>query len=156
MARELLLFELNSVRNWTIKLFDEVKEEDMHHIPEGFNNSLHWQFGHVAAMMEMVTAAVTDKNTDTYKRYAKYFGTGTSPDDFDDDTPDTKEIEALLRGHMARLEDMEEEVLQEDLPREFMGMTKRFEQVGFIALHEAMHVGKMQEMKRVLDNRGVS
>ncbi|MFA7745761.1 DinB family protein [Salinicoccus roseus] len=153
MSKELLLFELEKTRGWTLDLFEGMKEEDMHIIPEGFPNSIHWQLGHIAGMMEMVTAALTDKDTDTSKRYQKYFGFGTSPDDFDGETPATDEIEALLKGQPERLEDLDEAVLDDDLPREFMGMTTRREQFAFMILHEAMHVGKVQEMKRVLENQ---
>ena len=108
MSKELLLFELEKTRGWTLDLFEGMKEEDMHIIPEGFPNSIHWQLGHIAGMMEMVTAALTDKNTDTSKRYQKYFGFGTSPDDFDGETPATDEIEALLKGQPELLEDLDE------------------------------------------------
>ncbi|MCG1010679.1 DinB family protein [Salinicoccus sp. ID82-1] len=153
MSRELLLFELGKVRQWTLSIFEGVETEDFHAVAAEFPNSLHWQLGHAATMMEQVTQELTDKNDETYQRYVKYFGYGTSPDDYDDETPAIDEIEALLKGQPSRLEDVEEEAIQQELPEEFMGMTTQEEMFGFTIMHEAMHVGKMQEMKRVMNNR---
>lgn len=141
---------MKTAREWILDTFDKVSVEDMTKIPEGFKNNIHWQLGHVAGMMELPTAALTDSKTDDSKRYQKYFGYGTSPDDFDDETPSLDEIKALLEGQVPRLEDIEEERLEEDLPREFMGMTKRYEQLSFMILHESLHAGKIQEMAKLI------
>lgn len=150
MAKETLLFQVKTSRQWILDTFEKVSEEDMMKIPEGFKNNIHWQLGHVAGMMELPTAALTDSKTDDGKRYQKYFGYGTSPEDFDDDTPTLDEIKALLEGQVPRLDDITEEGLEEDLPREFMGMTKRYEQLSFMILHESLHAGKIQEMTKFI------
>ena len=150
MSKETLLFQVKTTREWILETFDKVSEEDMTKIPEGFKNNIHWQLGHVAGMMELPTAALTDSKSDDVKRFQKYFGYGTSPEDFDDETPSTEEVRALLEGQVPRLEDITEESLDEDLPREFMGMTKRYEQLSFMIIHEALHAGKIQEMSKLI------
>jgi len=150
VAKETLLFQVKTTREWILETFDKVSVEDMTKIPEGFRNNIHWQLGHVAGMMELPTAALTDSKSDDGKRFQKYFGYGTGPDDFDDETPSIEEIKALLEGQVPRLEDITEESLDEDLPREFMGMTKRNEQLSFMILHEALHAGKIQEMSKLI------
>ncbi|WP_411842545.1 DinB family protein [Salinicoccus sp. HZC-1] len=151
MAKETLLFQVKTSRKWILDTFEQVSEEDMMKIPEGFKNNIHWQLGHVAGMMELPTAALTGSKTEDSQRYKKYFGYGTSPDDFDDETPALDEIKALLEGQVPRLEDITEESLDEDLPREFMGMTKRYEQLSFMILHESLHAGKIQEMAKLIE-----
>lgn len=151
MTKETLLFQINQARNMILGAFDNVEGAgQMTRIPEGFKNNLHWQFGHVASMGELALVGLTDKSNDEFQRYTKYFGYGTSPDDFDDETPDIDEIRALLEGQVPQLDDITDEKLGEDLPKEFMGMTKRYEQFAFIILHEGQHVGKIEEMTKLV------
>ena len=152
MAKETLLFQINQVRNMILGALDKVDGEELARIPEGkgFKNNLHWQFGHVASMGELALVGMTGKSNDEFQRYTKYFGYGTSPDDFDSETPDIDEIRALLEGQVPQLEEFPEEKLDEDLPKEFMGMTKRYEQLAFIILHEGQHVGKIEEMTKLV------
>src|SRR5699024_8601766 len=150
VAKETLLFQVKTTREWILETFDKVSVEDMKKIPEGFSNNINWQLCHVAGMMELSTAALTDSKTDDVKMIQKYFAYGKVPDDVDDETPSIEEIKALLEGQVPRLEDITEESLDEDLPREFMGMTKRNEQLSFMILHEALHAGKIQEMSKLI------
>lgn len=153
MQKELLTFQLKTVRGWIKYHLEDTDDDLMDIVPAGFNNNLHWQFGHVIANMESELVRLLGKNDDVEQRFKKYFGTGTSPDDFDDETPSTDEIKTLLDQQQKEYGGLTEESLKETLPEPFMGMKTSYELAGFIILHESLHAGKIQEMKRLLENQ---
>src|SRR5699024_5788655 len=93
------------------------------------------------------------KNDDVEKRFKKHFGTGTSPDDFDDETPSTDEIKTLLDQQQEEYGSLTEESLKETLPEPFMGMKASSELAGLIRLHDSIDAGKIQEMNGRLENQ---
>lgn len=153
MQKELLTFQLNTVRGWIKYHLENTDDDLMDIVPAGFNNNLHWQFGHVVALMETELVRLLGKNDDVEKRFKEYFSTGTSPDDFDDATPSIDEIKTLLDLQQEEYGKLTEESLNENLAEPFMGMKTSYELAGFLILHESLHAGKIQEMKRLLENQ---
>ena len=62
MQKELLTFQLKTVRGWIKYHLEDTDDDLMDIVPAGFNNNLHWQFGHVIANMEseLVSCLVND------------------------------------------------------------------------------------------------
>ena len=96
MRKDTLVHQFNTARNMVLGLLGKTDEHLMHTIPNGFPNSLHWQFGHVATMGEMLSVTIFKHDNEVHARFNKYFGYGTSPSDFDDDTPTIDDIKQLL------------------------------------------------------------
>ncbi|CAM4280804.1 DinB family protein [Lacicoccus alkaliphilus] len=153
MQKELLTFQLKTAREWVKYHLEDTDEDLMDIVPAGFNNNLYWQYGHVAAMFESELVRLLGKDSTTADAFQKYFGYGTSPDEFDDGTPSMEEVKAVLEQQPAEYEAVTEEKLQEKLEEPFMGMTMSYERAGFTLLHEGLHAGKIQEMKRLLENQ---
>lgn len=153
MQKELLMFQLKTVRGWVKYHLEDTDDDLMDIVPAGFNNNLHWQFGHVVALLETELVRLLGKDDDVGKRFNKHFGTGTNPDDFDDETPSIEEIKTLLDQQQTEYNQVTEDRLKEKLTEPVMGMTASYELAGFIILHESLHAGKIQEMKRLLENQ---
>ncbi|SOC41038.1 DinB family protein [Salinicoccus kekensis] len=153
MQKELLTFQLKTVRGWVNYHLEDTDESLMDIVPAGFNNNLHWQYGHVAANFETELVRLLGKDSTTADAFNKYFGTGTSPDDFDEGTPSIEEIKEVLERQPGEYESVTEEQLQEKMDEPFLGMTMSYERAGFAMLHESLHAGKIQEMKRLLENQ---
>lgn len=153
MQKELLTFQLKTVRGWIKYHLEDTDDDLMDIVPAGFNNNLHWQFGHVVAHMETELVRLLGKDDDAANLFKKHFGTGTSPDNFDDETPSIEEIKTMLDQQQAEYNQLTEDGLKESLPEPVMGMTTSYDLAGFIILHESLHAGKIQEMKRLLENQ---
>ncbi len=153
MQKELLEFQLKTVREWVKYHLEDTDDDLMDIVPAGFNNNLYWQYGHIAAMFETELVRLTGKDDALAKQLNQHFGTGTDPDDFDDDTPSVEEIKTILGRQPEEYHAVTEEKLQEKLETPFLGMTMSYERAGFALLHESLHAGKIQEMKRLLENQ---
>lgn len=151
MRKDTLLHQWKIARSWVLNLLENTDEKLLHTIPDGFPNSLHWQFGHVATMGEMLSVTVFEHEDTAHQRFNKYFGYGTSPHGFDDDTPTIEDIIQLLETQLVSFEnDLTNEQLNMTLDDNQFGAKDKGEFLGFFILHEAMHKGKMEEMKRIL------
>lgn len=152
MRKDVLLRQWKIARTWLLRQYDKTDEKLFHTIPQGFPNSLHWQFGHVAAMSEILSVTLFGHEDEVAERFKKYFGYGTSPNDFDDDTPRMEDIKQLLDSQLVLFEN--------DLTEEQLDMTREADEgnakdngalMGGYIIHEALHVGKIEEMRRVLE-----
>lgn len=151
MRKDTLVHQFNTARNMVLGLLGKTDEHLMHTIPNGFPNSLHWQFGHVATMGEMLSVTIFKHDNEVHARFNKYFGYGTSPSDFDDDTPTIDDIKQLLEKQLESFEsDLTDEQLNMTMDDNQFGAKDNGEFLGFFTIHEAVHVGKMEEMIRVL------
>lgn len=151
MTRDTLFFQLKTLRGMVKQSFEDTDESIVEIVPAGFNNNLYWHYGHIAVMMEGELVRLTGKDDSLHKRFAKHFMTGTSPDDFDDDTPTLDEVEERLDNQVSEYEAVTGDKLEGKLDEEFLGMTESYELAAFMILHEGLHAGKVQEMKRLLE-----
>lgn len=154
MRKDTLLHQWKTARGMVLHLFENTDEELMHTIPDGFPNSLHWQLGHVATMGEMLSVKVFSHEDAVLQRFNMYFGYGTSPENFDDDTPLMEEIKQLLETQLVAFEDnLTEEQVNMTMDDNQFGAKDNGEFLGFFIVHEAVHVGKMEDMIRALKQK---
>ncbi|SDK88289.1 DinB family protein [Lacicoccus qingdaonensis] len=153
MSKERFHFQLKSVRGMVIKSMDEIDDSLIEVIPAGYNNNLLWHFGHIATFMEGEIIRLTGKDSSVKERFDKYFDNGTSPADFDDDTPDKEEIRKVLESHVDEYSQVSQEKLDEELDEEFLGITRSDDLSAFMILHEALHEGKIQSMAILLNEQ---
>ncbi|MFD2831501.1 DinB family protein [Corticicoccus populi] len=151
MTKELLHSQLKSVRNWVLKAYEDTDQSLIDIVPAGFNNNLHWQFGHVADNIEGELVRLLEKDDSDQKRLKKYFGYGTSPDQFDDETPSFEEIKEILDRQVDEYGEVPEERLEGELDEAVLGNSRSDTLSAFIIAHEALHAGKIQEIKRLLE-----
>lgn len=151
MIKEILHAQLTAVRGWVINAFEDTDESLTDIVPAGFNNNLHWQFGHIANNLEGELVRLLGKDDSDSKRLKKYFGYGTSPDDFDDETPSFSEIKEILDRQLAEYSEVSEDTLEISLDEPVLGQNTSGELAAFSIAHEALHAGKVQEMKRLLE-----
>ncbi|MCM3570659.1 DinB family protein [Neobacillus mesonae] len=148
---ELLFKSFELTRSFFIKNVEEMDEEILHVQPEGFNNSIHWHVGHVLTVAEQFMFGFPKNSSNLPAGYMELFATGTKPADWKGDVPSVKELTAQLREQLARIKEIPAEHLNEKLPKPFLGQETYGELANFGIFHEAIHLGKMQEMKRVIE-----
>lgn len=151
MTKKVLQAQFKAVRGWVSKEYDETDQSLIDIVPAGFNNNLHWQFGHVVSTMEGELVRLLGKNDADKKRLQKSFGYGTSPDNFDDDTPSFDDLKALLDKQVEDFSFITSSALEKELDQPMLNQTNSCNLLGVFIAHEAMHAGKIQEMKRLLE-----
>lgn len=157
MKKDVLMHQLKLARSWIVALLDTVEKDELLIVPEGFSNNLHWQFGHVAATNTYTKKMLfkVEEEDEVAERFNKYFERGTSPkENFDDDTPTIEEVRELLTTQLDYFEEhLTDDILNTEIEENPFNAKNLGEMVGFFIIHESIHIGKIEEMKRVLKHQ---
>lgn len=119
---EVLFNQLESYRSEILDVVDTVSEEDAEKIPAGFNNNIHWNLGHIYLDQYLWIQAVTRESADVAEEFKSWFGYGTSPASFTEETPTVSELKELLKTQPARIKDSYGARLEEEFAPTEMGM----------------------------------
>ncbi|MFC0301702.1 DinB family protein [Virgibacillus soli] len=118
---------------------------------ENFNNTIHWQVGHVLVSAEGFLFGNESQHLPAH--YQELFATGTKPADWKDNVPTLHELIKHLEDQYVRISELSDEFLKQALPFELpFGNFKTYEDLYFLSIHhEAMHLGQMQAMKKMIN-----
>jgi hypothetical protein len=127
--------------------------EAVNHIPEGFNNNLIWNFGHIIATQQLLTYSLSGLKPKVEDEVLAAFRKGTKPEK----VHTTAELEGLKKLAVTTLDqfeaDFEAGLFQtfESYPTSYgVELTNIEEAAAFSALHEALHLGYAMALKRAL------
>lgn len=148
---ELLFKNIELTRSYVIKTVDALDEKLVDVQPEGFNNTILWQIGHVLTCAEQIIFGFPKKSTNLPANYLEFFATGTKPADWQGDVPSFSTLSAELKDQLKRMKEIPAESLGEKLQTPFLGQETYGELINFSLFHESMHLGQIQSMKRVID-----
>lgn len=147
---EVLFNQLESYRSEILSVVDAVSIEDAEKIPAGFKNNIRWNLGHIYLDQYLWIQAVTKETTDVPENFNKWFGYGTSPANFTEETPSVTELKKLLRIQPAIIKETYGERLEEEFPQTEMGM-HTIEQVLIRTIfHEGMHLQTILDLKKYM------
>ncbi len=155
MNEEMLFTLLETSRAGTLQTAKKVQADhadlaDV--IPEGFNNSIRWNLGHIAAILDQLANYPAGEQPELPKEYNKAFSNGTSPKNFDDSTPSLDAIIQALEEQPKKLKEKFSGRLGDTLPKPFPLAGVEFKTVGdliaFNLYHEGMHLGQINTMIR--------
>lgn len=139
-----ILHHMATVRGITEQTIKRIPEEVSDLIPEGFNNNIRWNFGHIAFVQEKLVFGILGEEMNIPKDYEQFFGAGTKPAEWQETPPSLTEIVEILTEQKTRIKDFLPGRLHEKLPTPFTnrgGVT--FYTVGeaflFSFYHEALH-----------------
>lgn len=108
---------METVRSITEKSIQRIPEEMADVIPEGFNNSIRWNFGHIAYVQEKLVFGISGEKMNVPMNYERLFGAGTKPAEWTEPPPSFKEIAAVLTGQKSRIKTFLHGRLDQKLPR---------------------------------------
>ncbi len=144
-----MLFQLNMARDWCIEVAESCPMELSEIKLDVFNNTIHWQVGHILTVAERMML-LSENATFLPSTFTTWFDSGTRPTDWIEDPPKLEDLIELLYEQQARLLSITHEQLDNRLDKPLFGFTSYGECAGFVAIHETLHVGKMEEMLRVI------
>ena len=144
---------LHQTRLNTLGLFQAYSTERLNAIPEGFRNNLMWNAGHVIATMELLTYGLSGLKTPSGREFIDRYRKGTAPDG-----PASSEDEAYIgRMLLGGVERLKEDLGKLDFSnfKEYqtsygVKLTGIEQALQFNNMHEAMHLGTMLAMRKLV------
>ncbi|MCR8644777.1 DinB family protein [Paenibacillus sp. N1-5-1-14] len=146
----LLLFQMKMARDWCIEVAESCPNELSVIQLDVFNNTIQWQVGHILTVTERMLFQYPGDTTLLPSNFTKWFESGTSPANWTEQPPSLNDLITLLYDQQTRLLAIPPEKFEEILTKPFFGFFRYGECAGFTILHETLHVGKMEEMIRLL------
>jgi len=142
---------METVRGITERTMKKMPEEISDLMPKGFNNTIRWNFGHIAFIQEKLVFGLLGEEMNIPKDYEGFFGSGTKPVEWKEAPPSFTEIAEVLEKQKTRIQDFLQGRLLEKLPTPFTnrgGIT--FYTVGEVFLfsfyHEALHIETIKRL----------
>lgn len=147
---DLLLKQLELTRGFLLKKIDKTTDEVARIQPEGFNNNILWNIGHVLTVTEQFLFGYPNKSTNLPENYINLFTRGTKPADWKEDGPTVEELKKQLKDQLQRMKEIPPELFERKLKEPFLEFETFGELANFAAFHEAHHHGQIQTLQRFI------
>jgi DinB superfamily len=152
-----IFHHMETVRGITEQTIKRIPEEVSDLIPEGFNNNIRWNFGHIAYVQEKLVVGILGEEMNIPKDYERLFSAGTKPAEWNETPPSLTEIAMILTEQKTRIKGFLPGRLHEKLPTPFTnraGIT--FYTAGeaflFSFYHEALHIETIKRLYRSISS----
>jgi len=144
---------LKTTRKNILKVVDGFTTEQLNKIPEGFTNNLAWHLGHVLITQQLLTYKLSGLSPKVSNEWIAKYKKGTKPEAF----ISTEEIEAikeqLVSSPTQAEKDFAEGIFQSfnTYPTSYgITLNSTEDAIIFNNVHEAMHLGNMISMKKLV------
>jgi len=147
------------LRRSVLSRIDEVPETSRSTIPSGLKNNLHWQSGHLLTVQMSLLYKRCGEPVPIGEEFFTSFGKGTSPAAWTDATPSFQTVRSLLESSLTDLENDLERMAEKKYPTVITVSTgdeigSFAEALRFLPVHEALHLGVITAMNRILTRDG--
>tara|TARA_R110002050_G_scaffold204327_1_gene339661 strand:- start:148583 stop:149035 length:453 start_codon:yes stop_codon:yes gene_type:complete len=141
------------IRTNILGLVENLTEKQLNTIPEGYNNNIVWHLGHVLATQQLLSYGLSGIEILLSDNIIEEFRKGTAPKTPYSDE-DIEELKSLFIEVIDRTEqDFNDEVFEQfnSYPTSF-GVTLNSieEAVSFNNVHEALHMGIIMAMRKLV------
>ena len=150
--RRFLFDQLKVIRNNTINAVKELSESQADSVPEGFNNNIRWNLGHVYVVQERFAFGFI-KEPLMPEGFTELFGRDSKPSEWKVQPPTLPELIKLLEDQTGRIEEKLSNRLDEVVEKPYAmpsGLTLKTtgEFLTFSMYHEGMHIQSIKMLKR--------
>jgi hypothetical protein len=151
--REAFVFEtLDKHRNRLLKLVEGCPDTKRNTVPEHYNNSIHWQIGHVLTLTERLIFGLTEHALVLPTHYNNFFNSGTKPADWNEQPPAWDILIAQLKEQPVRIRELFQNKLELPVKENFLKAETVGELILASILHEAGHIGNISAMLKLLQS----
>jgi len=152
MSEAFLFGLIGKARERIIQQVENVPEAQRHVVPTGFNNSLHWQLGHIVTVADGITLRYGGFESKIPSSYGKLFNNGTKPSDWEDEPPHWDILIQQLPEQFQALQDTLQGRLGDPVAVKdnFAKAQTIGELVALNMSHENLHLGMITAMVKVL------
>ncbi|MGO4499320.1 DinB family protein [Paenibacillus sp. 2RAB27] len=147
------LKQLDFIRQSTIKAVAGLSESTIDHIPEGFNNNIRWNLGHIYTVQEKFAFHFAGEPLQLPENFDRLFAKGTKPADWHEKLPSLEELLVLLAEQPKRIQEVLQDRLDERVAKPFttgsgLLLNTIGEFLNFTLYHEGMHFNTITILKR--------
>jgi hypothetical protein len=150
MMSELLFKQFELTRGSFLKTIEGITTEQASVQPEGFNNNIHWNIGHVLTVTEQFMMGYPKKSNHLPANYIELFGNGTRPSEWTGDVPSVDVLRDQLKAQLGRIKEVPVSMLDEKLKKPFLGLETFGELANMALFHEAYHLGQIHAMRKLV------
>jgi len=150
-----LFRQIRFVRDSTIRQVTGLPEDQGLRVPQGFNNNVLWNLGHILLVHEKFAFGMIHEKQEIPDEFAALFGRGTKPADWSGALPSLEELIQLLDAQADRIERKLASRLNERLEKPYTSSTGLElstveECLSFCLYHEGMHFAVIKAIKQHL------
>jgi hypothetical protein len=136
-----------------LTMVSEYSTEQLNKVPEGFNNNIIWNLGHVIAAQQGICYKRSGLDTVVSEAFFESYRPGTKPDKFID-AEEIANIKELLFSTLDQFEaDTKKGIFVEYNPvvtRYGVELTSITEAMNFLPFHDGFHMGYVMALKRMV------
>lgn len=144
---------LKITRGNILKAVQNLSDEQLIKIPQGFNNNILWNVGHIVSSGQKLTYGLSNIPMKVSEDYPTIFGKGTDPKKWSS-TPDIGEI----KGHLISTPALLEEDYKQGIFKEYKEYPTSYgfticnieDAIAFCNIHEALHFGVIMAMRKLV------
>ncbi|MFB5267852.1 DinB family protein [Paenibacillus enshidis] len=146
---------MDRTRQRLLKQLETLPEAKRNVVPQGFNNSIHWQLGHVVTLADGIIYGIAGKPIPLPESYTVFFWPGTKPADWIGEPPSWEELMQLLNEQPSRLRDTFAGILDEPVAKkDNLGQAETIgELIHLSNTHECSHEGIINAMIKILNQQ---
>lgn len=149
----IVIEQLQFIRGLTIKAVEGTPERKLDIIPEGFNNNVRWNLGHIYVIQEKLAFHFSGEPMVLPDNFTRLFAKGTKPADWNEDPPKLEVLVEMLADQPKRIQQSFHHRLEEKVKEPFTtgsGLTLSTigELLNFSIYHEGMHFNTINLLKR--------
>ncbi|MGG4498710.1 DinB family protein [Brevibacillus reuszeri] len=145
-----------SVRQIALQQVQAIPEELFDVQPQAFANTIRWNVGHLVFALDYFLSLGLPFHSSLPEDYTKFFHTGTKPADWTLAPPTKAELVQYMTDQLERLAQLAPEQFEHPLLSPIEMGPLRFEIVGevvnFALVHEAMHLGTISSLAKVIQH----
>jgi len=140
-------------RKYLLGQIESLSTESLNKIPEGFNNNILWNIGHLIAAQQGICYVRSGATMVVDEKYFLNYKPGTAPTEFVDES-EVAQIKSLLITSLDSLEDDIHNNLFKNYPlwttRYGVDIASIDDALQFIMFHEGLHSGTIMALKRLV------
>jgi len=144
---------IKTTRQNFLNLLETLSLEQLNKIPEGFNNNILWNFGHLVATQQILCNRLGNATFHVEEYLVKKYGKGTKPEGF----ITAEELDLLKKYVVSNIEDLEKD-LENGVLDVYTAYTTSYnvqletiaDAIRFVAVHEGVHYGYAMALKRLV------
>lgn len=144
---------IKKIRLFLISLINDLSVDQLNEIPEGFNNNIVWNIGHLVAAQQGVCYIRAGVPTIVDEKYISPYKPGTKPDHYVD-VQEVGIIKELLLSSLNQLEtDYQKNFFENYTPwttRYGVELANIDDTLEFLMYHEGLHSGYITALKKLV------
>ena len=136
-----------------MNLMESLSIDKLNEIPDGFNNNIIWNFGHVIVSQQILCYKLANQPLKIDAAYVSKYSKGTKPDSF----IDVAELAFLKQQAVVLIDELIADI-QTNIFDRYDTYTTSFDvalnniedAVKYVTMHEGLHLGYAMALKRIV------